>query len=347
MAEPVGERTSCIGGRLFSPTGLWVGTWVIAYIGNSAIFLASRQVDQPSPVAGSVAVVLQLAATAGLLHWLGRPPVESLAAAPVTRWRALCVVICLAVLALFPIGAAGLIVLVPIGAAAAIVLLVLRPHMSGREIRWAAVLGGVAAVGGLVEWLASGHLVDIGIALAQFPLVLLALLAGWGLARRVGWDQAGIGPSVYPSQGVKSALREFGFGFVVAAPWAFGNIAAGPFEEDDFRAGWQVLAALHPGVAEEAWARVFVIALLYWAFRRYARARTAVLIAALLGTYWFAFLHAPSNPVIVVLLGTIQVLPMTFLWLRRSLEAAIGFHVCIDLVRFFAAYLAFQGIWFI
>jgi hypothetical protein len=135
--------------------------------------------------------------------------------------------------------------------------------------------------------------------------------------------------------------------FLVAAPWAFGNIATGPFEEDDFRAGWQVLAALPPGVAEEAWARVFMITLLYWIFRRYGRARTSVLAAAILGTYWFAYLHAPANPLTVGLLGTAQVLPMTFLWLRRSLEAAIGFHVCVDLVRFFTAYLAIEGIWFV
>ena len=107
-----------------------------------------------------------------------------------------------------------------------------------------------------------------------------------------------------------------------------------------------MLAALHPGVAEEAWARVFIIPLLYWMFRSFARARTAIVAAALVGTYWFAFLHAPLNPVVVLLLGTIQVLPMTYLWLRRSLEAAIGFHVCVDVVRFLAAYAAFAGIWF-
>jgi hypothetical protein len=38
---------------------------------------------------------------------------------------------------------------------------------------------------------------------------------------------------------------------VLAAPWALGNIATGPFEEDHFAAGWQVLAALRPGIAEE------------------------------------------------------------------------------------------------
>lgn len=252
----------------------------------------------------------------------------------------------IAVLALFPIGAAGLIVLVPVGLAAAVVVGLLRQRPSRREIGWAIMLGAVAAAGGLIEWRASGQPQDLGIALAQLPLVLLTLLAGWAIAERVGWRAAGIGPSLSPAHGMRVALRDFGFGVLLAAPWAFGNIAAGPFEEDDLRAGWHVLAAFHPGVAEEAWARVFMIALLYWAFRRYARARVAILVAAVVGTYWFAFLHAAFNPLTVILLGTIQVLPMTYLFLRRGLEAAIGFHVCIDLIRFLAAYLDSAGIWF-
>jgi hypothetical protein len=133
---------------------------------------------------------------------------------------------------------------------------------------------------------------------------------------------------------------------VVAVPWAFSNVAAGPFSEDRFLAGWQVLAALRPGIAEEAWARVFLLALLYWVIRRFAPVRAAVVISAVLGTYWFAFLHTGLNPLGLVLLGTVQVLPITFLWLRRGLEAAIGFHVCVDLVRFAVAYLAIQGFWF-
>jgi hypothetical protein len=36
---------------------------------------------------------------------------------------------------------------------------------------------------------------------------------------------------------------------------------------------------------------------------------------------------------------------MTYLWLRRGLEAAIGFHLALDATRFAAAYLAFRGIW--
>lgn len=73
--------------------------------------------------------------------------------------------------------------------------------------------------------------------------------------------------------------------------------------------------------------------------QRGVRARTAIVATALVGTYWFAFLHAPLSPVV-------GLLPMAYLWLRRGLETAIGFHVCVDIVRFLAAYVAFAGIWF-
>ena len=232
----------------------------------------------------------------------------------------------------------------PIGAGAVVVLVVLRPRLHGREIAYAVVLGVLAMLGGLLEWTVSAG--TLGTALIQLPLVAVALLAAVAISGRVGWTQADIGSITFLQQGARPALRNFGLGFVLAAPWALGNIATGPFEEDHFAAGWQVLAALRPGIAEEVWIRVFGITLLYWAFRRYTRARPALLAAALLGTYWFAFLHAPGNPVAALLLGTIQLLPMTFVWLRRGLEMAIGFHVCVDLVRFLAAYLAVSGIWF-
>lgn len=91
---------------------------------------------------------------------------------------------------------------------------------------------------------------------------------------------------------------------------------------------------------------MFVITALYWVLRRYARTGTAVLVAAAVGTYWFAFLHMPGNPVAALAMSLIQILPMTYLWLRRGLETAIGFHVGLDLVRFLAAYLAAQHLWF-
>lgn len=342
-AERVGERPSQVrpGG---TSAAVWASLWLVVTLINFGILLSLRQLESPSVVKGSVAVLGQLAVTVALLRWLGPVPVGSLPAAVRTRRWALALSLALAILALFPIGAVGLVVMAPVGAAAIVVLAVLRPRPSGQEIGYALVLGVLATTGGLLEWSASAG--TLGTALAQLPLAVLALLGALAIARRVGWAEADIASITYLGGGAGPALRNFGLGFVLAAPWAFGNIATGPFEEDHFTAGWQVLAALRPGIAEEVWIRAFVISLLYWAFRRYARARTAVLAAALLGTYWFAFLHAPGNPVVALLLAAVQLLPMTIAWLRRGLEAAIGFHFCVDLVRFLAAYLAFSGVWF-
>lgn len=342
-ARPYAER-GLRGGRS-RRASIWVGCWLLAAVVNAVIVLSARQLGEPSPVTGSIAVLAQALATVAVVAWLGPVPATGLPAASVTRRRALALLIGLGVLVLFPMGAAGLVVMAPVGIAAAVVLGALRPQIRGRIVGWALILAALATVGGLIEWSASAG--SLGIALVQLPLVFVTFLADWAIGAHLGWWDAGIGSPTVLTDGAGRALRDVGFGMVVAAPWALGNIAMGPFEADQgFHAGWQVFAALRPGVAEEVWIRAFVILLLYWLFRRYARARTAVVAAALLGTYWFAFLHAPFDPVAVVLLGTLQLLPMTYVWIRRGLEAAIGFHFCVDLIRFLAAVLAFQGIWF-
>jgi hypothetical protein len=324
---------------------IWVGTWILATAATAAIILSARELPEPSAVTGSIALLAQALATVALIKWLGPVPAERLPAAAETRRGRLALMITLSVLALFPVGTAGLIVMAPVGVAAVIVLAGLRPEISGRAIGWALVLAALATIGGLIEWSASAT--SLGIALAQVPLVFVAFLAFWAMADRVGWVAAEVGAPTFLTAGPGRAVRDFGFGVLVAAPWALGNIANGPFAEDrGFHHGWQAFAALRPGVAEEVWIRAFVIVLVYWLFRRYARARIALVIAALLGTYWFAFLHVPFNPATMILLGTLQLLPMTYVWLRRGLEAAIGFHFCVDLIRFLAAVLAFQGIWF-
>ncbi len=98
---------------------------------------------------------------------------------------------------------------------------------------------------------------------------------------------------------------------MLALPWASGNIAAGPFEEDRVQAGWQVLAAFYPGVAGEAWARVFVIAALYLAV---TPLRPGLGGSAGLRRDRVVLVRLPARPInpnVVVLMGTIQVLPIS------------------------------------
>jgi hypothetical protein len=73
---------------------------------------------------------------------------------------------------------------------------------------------------------------------------------------------------------------------------------------------------------------------------------TAVIIAG----YWFAYLHTDhdltiSTIVSTLMIGTLYSLPISYLWLRRGLETAVGFHFWQDFVRYAAAYLLNQGLW--
>jgi hypothetical protein len=214
------------------------------------------------------------------------------------------------------------------------------------------VAGGVdgrrvlAAVAGVVHGAGVERLDLVVSGVAQLPLVAVTLLAGWALARRVGWTTRGIGPASVLSGGPAAGLRSFLLGVLIATPWALGNIVGGPVAGDDVRAAWHPFAAaLQPAVAEEAWARVFLVVLLYSLFRRHLPAGAALHGAAIVAMLWFAYLHAPADSLTVAFLAALYALPMTWLWLRRGLEAAIGFHFAVDLARYTAAYLALHGTW--
>jgi hypothetical protein len=50
-----------------------------------------------------------------------------------------------------------------------------------------------------------------------------------------------------------------------------------------------------------------------------------------------------SRIVSMLLIGTLFNLPLAYVWLRRGLETSIGFHVCMDFLRFGAAVLLNAG----
>jgi hypothetical protein len=248
-----------------------------------------------------------------------------------------------------PLCAAGLlgpVVLVPLTVGAGVAMVVCRHDVRRAELPVAAGFGALAALGGTANWFATGQTADLLFALFMFPVVTLSLLAGWAAGRRAGWAGTPVGRTLVVTDGWKTALKTFGFGALVAIPWALGNIANGPDGGDPMTTWWQPSSTLMFGVAEEAWARVLLIGVLFLLFRRVAQAHTALLTAALVATYWFAFVHMPANPVGTAIMGTVFVMPMTYLYLRRGLEAAIGFHISANLVKFTAAYLITADLWF-
>lgn len=325
--------------------------FLILWVASSAVIgtmvLDARRIEAPSVINGAVSTGLLLATTAALWAWLGPVPTHGLAAAKVTRRTGFTLVVAVVVVVLLGGGVAGRAALVGLAVVATGVLLRWREPLNRREVAVAVLLGGVATVAGVAEAWARSDAAGVVFGVFQLPLVALTLLAGWRLARRCGWDAAGLGPVVALGDGPGQAVRAGAVGLVLALPWALGNVVNGAPSGDDMRTVWQpVAAALQPGVAEEAWARAFLIPALYALFAGAARARPALLTAVVVAVYWFAFLHAPTDPLFVLGVGTVYALPLALLWLRWGLEVAIGFHVGLDLARYAAAYLTAEGMWF-
>jgi hypothetical protein len=228
-----------------------------------------------------------------------------------------------------------------------VVLAFLRPRLSRLEVVYALLLALVAGVAGLgAGWVTFSPLAWAAL---QVALVLLSLLAGWSLLRHTGLLQAGIGRSLLVTEGPVAALCGFARGVFIAVPWAFGLIVLGAATEETWvQSWWQPLVAIQPGIAEEAWGRVLLVPLLFLAFRPVAQGRTALTAAVVIMAYWFAYLHTPGGSeavVSTVMIGTLFALPTSYLWLRRGLETAIGFHFWLDFVKFVVAYQLNHGLW--
>jgi len=290
-------------------------------------------------------MLVVLVPTIAMIRWLGLPTLPPGS----TRRGAFGLVIVGAVALLVGLyvifGRPGALVAVAFGAA--VVAWRTRASIAAKDMRVALILGAIAAAAGLgAEWMGPDTLLW---AVLQLPLTTLGLLAGWGLIRRSELTAGSVASALFVSRGPRRAANAALFGAAAAVPWALLNVAAGAAAGDSWaRWPWQVLAAAQPAIAEEAWARVFLIAVLYVALRWAASPRTALLGALLVAGYWFAWLHVHELTigalVNTVAAGTLFSLPLTFLWLRRGLEAAIGFHFAMDATRFAFAYLTNTGL---
>jgi hypothetical protein len=111
-------------------------------------------------------------------------------------------------------------------------------------------------------------------------------------------------------------------------------------KESWVQAWWQPFTAIQPGIAEEAWGRVLLVPLLYVLLRRFAPTKIAFPVSILIIGYGFAYLHTPGglgSLFDTLLIGTLYVLPVSYLCLYRDLETAIGFHFWLDFLKFMAA----------
>jgi hypothetical protein len=295
------------------------------------------------------ALLAQFVCTAALLWWLPAPVLDDPPDKASIRQGWFVLVVVIAVGVLFPLRTlVGPPLLYALPVIAVIILAVLRPRISRREVLYALGLALVAGAAGLgAAWVAFPPIVW---AVLQVALVLTGLLAGWSILRHTGLLQLGIGRSRFLMEGITSALRGFVQGMLIGMPWALGLVLLGASNAETWvRAWWQPIIAIQPGIAEEAWGRVLLVPLLFLALRRVARTRAAFTAAVVIIGYWFAYLHTPGGLDAVVstlIVGTLYVLPVSYLCLRRDLETAIGFHFWLDFVKFAVAYLLNNGLWF-
>jgi hypothetical protein len=140
------------------------------------------------------------------------------------------------------------------------------------------------------------------------------------------------------------ALRAFGFGCLLALPPALMNASGMTAElasaaEASFRSGWMAFYALQPALLEEFWARLFLLPLLYVAFRPApsSAAGRALFFAVLVSVAVHGLAHAPQSITSfdgALFAALVYGAPLALLFLRRGLESAVGYHFFIDFVRF-------------
>jgi len=318
---------------------------------TTAIFgwqLLERQHTFDSPTMW-LNLLMLLVCTVALLWWLSYPLRYGSSDVARTKWGWFILIVVVAVSVLFALRTfvgPPLLFGLPVVAAAA--LAYVRPKITKRETLYALGLSLVAGVAGLGAGWVSFHPVVWSV--LQVLLVSTGLLAGWGILRHAGLLEKGIGHSRFLAEGTAPALRGFLEGILIGTPWALGLVVLGASNSETWvRSWWQPLVAINAGIAEEAWGRILPIPLLFLLLRRVSHPRKAFITALLIIGYWFAYLHTSGGfggLVSTIIMGTLYVLPVSYICLHRDLETAIGFHFWLDFVKFAAAYLLNIRLWF-
>ena len=322
---------------------LFVATWAIA-----SVFFAWQLRQPPYSFDSRWAVlnlIVMLLCTIALLAWLPNPiPRESIGRRGNRAWLMLLIIASIVVLFLIPLKAARVsLFLLPLVAVA--VLLLLKEPIEKREVLYAsslALLAGMAGLGaGWISWITPATW-----GVLQFFLVLTGLLAGWAILRHTGLRQQQVGTSRFLSSGTSAAFKAFFVGLLISLPWALLNVLMGGANQETWvKEWWQPFVAIQPGISEEAWARIFLVPLLFLLFRRVSQPRTAFTAALFVIAYWFAYIHTSGGLEGIpsaVIIGTLFSLPVSYLCFYRDLETAIGWHFAVDFVKFVFAFILFN-----
>jgi hypothetical protein len=293
-------------------------------------------------------ILLLLICTVALLWWMSRPLNAGTSDGVRTKWDRFILLVALVACVLFALRTAvGPPLLFGLPMVAVAVLIPLRSKITRKETLYALGLSLIAGGGGLgAEWVSFPPLVW---SILQVLLVSTGLLAGWAILRRTGVLEQGIGHSRFLSKGTAPALRGFLQGTLTSLPWALGLVVMGGSASETWVSHWwQPLLAINPCIAEEAWGRILLVPLLFLLLRRVSRPGTAFTTALFVIGYWFAYLHTSGGIdglLSTVMIGTLYILPVSYICLYRDLETAIGFHFWLDFVKLTVAYLLNAELW--
>lgn len=332
------------------PRFFFIIVWVIA-----TVFLGWQLFQRQYSVDSRISIVnfiLLLLCTVTLLIQLPNPIEDQPQQKPTNTGLLFCLIVVLAgIFFLIPTRVIRILLFI-LPVIAILVLTLLKQPLGKREFLYGlglALLAGVTGAGeGRIPW-ASPALWSV----LQLFLVLTSLLAGWSILQNTGLRQNGVGKSRFLSNGAAAAFKAFIIGLLLATPWAFMNLLAGrmnlgawALRDGWIKAWWQPILALQPGIAEEAWARIFLVPLFFLIFRKVSQPRPAFTAAIFVVGYWFAYLHTSGGLGAIqntIMLGTLYSLPLSYLCLYHDLETAIGFHFWADFLRFAYAFVLFNS----
>ena len=280
-----------------------------------------------------------------MVWWLPKPPLDDPSDPTRTRkgWFAVFLIVIAAFL-FFAYRFAGNYLLFMLPVLGLAVLVWLRYHVVRSELLYALGLAVIAGIAGLAAGI---NFISPSVwAILQIALVVTGLPAGWSMLRYSGLLQAGIGRSRFLSEGLVSALRGFAQGIAWCIPWALSALVLGTNTRVTWvQAWWQPLTAIQPGIAEEAWGRMLLVPLVFLLLRRVARTQVAFTAALILVGYWFAYIHTSGgfDLFTTLMVGTLTVLPISFLCFYRDVETAIGFHFGFDFITSVTAFVLTLG----
>lgn len=328
-----------------SRQGIFLISWVVTSLATGW-FLWQGQQASNSPLAITILLALTFYTTFVLLWWLPKPKLDDLSDPTRTRKGLFAFsLIVIAAILFFAYGYAGYYVLFALPVLGLVVLLLLRRYVARGELLYALGLGMIVGIAGLASGI---NFISPSVwAILQVLLVTTGLPAGWSMLRHSGLLKAGVGHSRFLTEGIISALSGFVQGLILCIPWALGAVVLGTSKGETWvQAWWQPVTAIQPGIAEEAWGRMLLVPLVFLVLHRVARTQFAFTAALIIVGYWFAYMHTPGvfDLVTTLLVGTLMVLPLSYLCLYRDVETAIGFHFGYDFIPVAAIFLLTRGL---